>query len=922
MSLARKSFALALALAPFLAACGSDDPAALLTSARGYMAKRDYNASVIQLKNVLQKAPDNSEARYLLGLAFLEQGDATAARIELDKAAQLGFAADDIQVALARAALARGEADRVLKEFGSMKLGAAKAQAELRSVTGMAHLARNERKEAERAFEEALTHDRSNIRANLGMARLSAAERKVPEALARVEQVLAGDSKNLEALGLKADLLAVDGDAGATEQAYRAAIAAAPKDLGPRMSLVMHLLRQGALEKASSEAAAMQEIAPKDARSSYARAVVLVEQKQFGPAREAIQQVLKVAPEHVPSLALAGMAALQTGALQEAENHLRKAVFNAPQATGVKRLLATTHLRMGKTDLALEEVGELLKVASQDPATEALAGEVHLANGDVARAARHYERAKSLAPNDAGMQTRLAQIHLASGDAQRGIGELEAASAGNQSAYQADLALIANYLRARDANKALEAVTTLEKKQPNNPLTHHLRGVALLLKKDTSGARASFGKALALQPTYMPAVSGLAQLDMQDKKPQAARERYEAVLKKEPNNEQALVGLAVVLRVTGASAQEIEKPLRQSVTANPSSPNARIVLINYYLRARDFKAALAAAQDAHAALPGNTSIVQALGRTQIAAGEPRQAVSTFTRLVELQPKSPEPQLLLAQAHMASKQPDEAIKALRAALGIRPDLAAAQRDIAAIYVATGRHDQALREAKDLQADRPQDPIGFVVEGEIYLAQKKLDQAEKTYRAALKKFDLPALVMRTHSILEASGKRAEAEALTEDWIRRQPKDAAVLAYLADRDIGAKRYDSAEARYRRALELTPDNALFLNNLAWVSYELKRPKSLEYAERAYELAPQQPAVMDTLGMILVGSGQTERGLELLGRAAELAPDAHQIRLNFAKALIKAERRAAARKELEQLARLDAKLPVQQEAAKLLAAL
>jgi len=288
----------------------------------------------------------------------------------------------------------------------------------------------------------------------------------------------------------------------------------------------------------------------------------------------------------------------------------------------------------------------------------------------------------------------------------------------------------------------------------------------------------------------------------------------------------------------------------------------------------------------------------------------------------MQPKSPEPQLLLAQAHMASQQPDEAIKALRAALAIRPDLTAAQRDIAAIYVATARHDQALREAKALQAERPNDPIGFVVEGEIYLAQKKLDQAEKTYRAALKKFDLPALLTRTHSILEASGKRGEAEALAEDWIRRQPKDAAVLAYLGDRDIGAKRYESAEARYRRALERAPDNALFLNNLAWVSYELKRPKSLEYAERAYELAPQQPAVMDTLGMILVGSGQTERGLELLGRAAELAPDAHQIRLNFAKALIKAERRAAARKELEQLARLDAKLPVQQEAAKLLAAL
>ena len=79
---------------------------------------------------------------------------------------------------------------------------------------------------------------------------------------------------------------------------------------------------------------------------------------------------------------------------------------------------------------------------------------------------------------------------------------------------------------------------------------------------------------------------------------------------------------------------------------------------------------------------------------------------------------------------------------------------------------------------------------------------------------------------------------------------------------------------------------------------------------------------IPDTLGTILMAKGERERGLELLGHAAELAPEAHQIRLNFAKALIQADRKAAARKELEPLAKLDSRLPVQQEAAKLLGAL
>ena len=44
-------------------------------------------------------------------------------------------------------------------------------------------------------------------------------------------------------------------------------------------------------------------------------------------------------------------------------------------------------------------------------------------------------------------------------------------------------------------------------------------------------------------------------------------------------------------------------------------------------------------------------------------------------------------------------------------------------------------------------------------------------------------------------------------------------------------------------------PDNPLVLNNLAWVAHELKQPNALEYAERANEMAPDNPAIMDTLG-------------------------------------------------------------------------
>ncbi len=911
-----------LAVAISLAGCSHDDPGALLASAKQYIAKGDFNASIIQLKNVLQKDPKNAEARYLLGLSLLKNGDAGAAEIELNKALELGSRSDELQVALARARLDKGEAEKVISGFGSLTLASPKMQAELRAIVGMAQLGRNRFDDARKAFTEALALDSTDATANLGMARIAASQNDFTQAMSRVDAVLGASPSNLEALMLKGNLLEAQGQSEPAEKAYRDALQVAPHQVAPRLSLISLLITNQLFDKAATEVDALQKIAPRDPRSFYAKALLFVGQRKFPAAKEAILQVLKVAPNHVPSLMLAGMAAMETGAYGEAESYLRKAAYEAPDAIGPKRLLASTYLRMGKTDLALSEVKELLSKAGQDPNVVALAGEAYLANGDVANALRYYDQANSLAPGNAAVQTRLAEIRFAAGDRDRAIKELEAVSAGHPDRFQADLALVTTYLGRRQPDKALEALKVLEKKQPENPLTYNLRGLALIMKGDVPGARSSFERALQLQPSYMPAVINMANLDLRDKNTDAAKKRYEAVLKKEPYNEQAIFRLAVLLRITGATQGEIEQLLKKAVVGNPNSPRARVVLINFYLANRDFKGALAAAQDAHAALPNAPSVMEALGVAQLAAGETQAAISTFTQLSGLLPKSPQPLVRQAQAYMAAKRPDDAIRALRGALAVQPDLASAERDIAAIYVATGRSDEALREAKAVQTKRPNAAFGYALEGEIYVAQKKWGPAVRVYRDAVKKFQVPLLVARAHAVMEAAGAGSEADAMIRTWIKDHPKDTVVLAYLAQEDLAAKHYGSAVKRLHVALEREPDNPMFLNNLAWAMHELKQPNALQYAERANELAPENAAIMDTLGWILVESGNSPRGLELLARASDLAPNAYGIRLHFAKALIKAGRKDAARVELEALAKLDSRLPIQREAAALLSGL
>ena len=75
------------------AGCQNETAADLIRSARDYQARGDTQAAIIQLKNAVQKQPDNAEARLLLGQASLIVGDPTSAEKELRRASRNGAAA-------------------------------------------------------------------------------------------------------------------------------------------------------------------------------------------------------------------------------------------------------------------------------------------------------------------------------------------------------------------------------------------------------------------------------------------------------------------------------------------------------------------------------------------------------------------------------------------------------------------------------------------------------------------------------------------------------------------------------------------------------------------------------------------------------------------------------------------------------------
>ena len=75
----------------------------------------------------------------------------------------------------------------------------------------------------------------------------------------------------------------------------------------------------------------------------------------------------------------------------------------------------------------------------------------------------------------------------------------------------------------------------------------------------------------------------------------------------------------------------------------------------------------------------------------------------------------------------------------------------------------------------------------------------------------------------------------------------------------------------------------------------------------------------MDTLGVLLADKGEMPRALELLGKALAAAPQANEIKLHYARALVKAGKKAEAKKLLEELVKAGEKFSAQAEVASLL---
>ena len=907
----------ALALALGLAACNSGTPQSLVASGKDLSAKNDQAGAVIQYKAALQLDPESVEARVLLGKALLVTGDPAGAEIELFRALSAKVPAQDVVPSLAKALVQLGEYKKLVLTYGSLVL-AGQAQAELQTQLAAAWNALGDRTKTEGAVVAALKAAPEYGPARLLNARLLAGRGQFDEAAALVDDVLKSDDNFQEAWLLRGDLSNVKGDTRGAENAYRKALAIERTFVAAHAAIVSLLQKKGDIAGAKQQADQLRLVAPVHPLTTLVDARVAYLDGDLPRARELAQKLLLAFPNHQASLLLAGAVHAQMGAVVQAAALFGKALALTPSLRTARENLADAQIRLGQYAKALQTLKPLLSGDLSTARALSLAGQAEMRMGSADLAEKHFLAAAKLDPSNTQLQTTVLLYRMATGDTTAALSELQSLADTATDTY-ADEAIFAARLKRREYDAALLVLEGIAKKQPGKARHLEMRGRVFLARRDFASARQAFEQAVKVDPGLFAAISALVSLDLYEKKPSQAIDRLQAILVSNPQDSMSLMALAELKSHNGAPLSDVKKLLSDAVRASPSMPEPRLRQIELAMRKRQFKDAMAYAQEALATLPGDVQILEAAGLAQMQAGDLEQAASTFSKLAAALPQSGGPYMRLAEVYTAQGKASAAESAINKALELEPDNTGAQATLVDLLIASNRKRSASEYVRRIKEARPKQPFGYALEAVYFVRIKDIDAAAATLREGLTKTGSSELAGKLFSLLLQAGRTDEAVKFGNAWMKQHPTDAAFEYLQSVLDITRGDLRMAEERLKRVLLAYPKNTLALNNMAWVLVSIGGAGAVEYAQRAVDLLPDRPALMDTLALALAAERQFGPALEVQKRAIELAPNDNQLRLNLAKLAVQAGDKLLARAELQRLQSLGSAFQGQAEVTKLM---
>lgn len=466
---------------------------------------------------------------------------------------------------------------------------------------------------------------------------------------------------------------------------------------------------------------------------------------------------------------------------------------------------------------------------------------------------------------------------------------------------------IAQSLNADNAQKNLAALWL--EVDPDNMQAHRISAIQAVKQNDLETALVHMEQIMDLGGDAdfdsLAAMAG----NLPPEQQQELLELYQQLEQRHPDNPELQYSIALLLKVTGEPQQALEK-LAPLLDREPDFQPALILKGDLLYQTGKKNQALDHLLRNTRRFPDNRQMGTLYGRMLIGEGELQTAQDEFRRLVKRFPDVPGLRLshalvalendqsalaqeeltrLIEQGHHTDEahyylgriadEKDETERAIGFYRNVEkgnyyfPALARASE----LMAEQGEFEKALSNIRELRENNPEQEENFhLLEVNLLLDREENERALEAANEALEDYPNNIRIRYARAmLLDSMEKPGQAEEDLRLIIDEQPDNAVALNALGYiLTTRTDRYAEARGYIERALEIDPENPAILDSMGWVLYQQgETEQALEYLSRAWE-AYADPEVAAHFGEVLWETGEKEQARIIWEEGFEQDPD------------------------------------------------
>lgn len=593
----------------------------------------------------VERAPDDTEALYRLGLAHLTLGQPKKAVPPLEALVKADPEDVDGKLLLARAYRAAGEVEK-----------------------------------AKGLLDQALLSQPEDAALHAERGQLARATDDLPKAVseyARAVELSPNDADLVFNLGEAKHATKAYDDAIAT---YQKALALKPELTRAKVNLGKALAEKGLFGQAKEVLAEVNKGQLADPEAHYNLGVILMREGAITSATTEFERALAIDPKHAPALNNLGVAWDARGEHKKALESFKKAAAADPTYAEAFFNQGMSLLKLNQNLAAAKAFEQALKLEPGSSGPYVELGGLYLKQGKKDRALEAYKRAIAAAEEEEKKNAGFLQLRKL---------------ANTRRTTDAYRGLALTYLSMGKTDEAVAALKTAVDKMPKDASARVALGEAYLAQGNFDGAVEQFTERLALEPTT-DARLDLARAFAKKRVARQAEPLYREVLKTEPDHRGAKMGLVDLYLSMGRYA-DAETMLKEAIAADANDLQA---LSRFGILKSRMGRPNEALEPLEKVSQQNPLLFDARAEHAflLFRGDPTNAnrcIGTLTDILTSEPRHLLSLHYLGVCLYAKGDKARAEASFKSALGVDPNFAAAHYSLGEFYENEGKKDEAKK-----------------------------------------------------------------------------------------------------------------------------------------------------------------------------------------------------------------------------------